>query len=804
MASLTGIRVLDLTDSRGELAGRLLADLGAEVVKVEAPQGVDSRQLGPFDADDKSLYWACYGLGKSSIVLDLTAGDGRGTLLDLAKGADILIESSDPGYMKSQQLDYETLAAVNPALIYIAITPFGQLGPKSGWAAGDFTLEAAGGRVAMQGDRDRPPIGIGFPQTYLHGGAQAAADVLIALNERQASGLGQFLDLSLQEVVWWTLMGTQGTPVCLNENPPHAGDDRALPPTGRAQYVPGVLPAKDGLVVVAVGANPLGKKGMVTFAIDEARDRGELESDLLGRDWNNWISMLRDNEISNDQLIAAMNHVRSYIKRRTKSELVTWALENDLRLGPLNTTYDLVSDAHLHARDFYIDVAGQRHLGPWVKMRRSPIEINRAAPSIGEHSIPEWERRPARVSTKARTGNAFEGLKVADFSWVAAGPTIAKALADHGATVVKVESETRLDLSRTLAPHIDGVAGVNRSYWAYLYATSKLSLQCNLRNDAGLQIARRMCDWADVVIESFSPGTMQRLGLDYEKLSQDHPDLVMLSTSMLGQTGPLRQYAGYGQQAAAFCGLQNITGWPDRDPCGVHGPYTDVIAPKFGIAALAAALYDRGRTGKGQFIDLAQTECSMYFLAPLIMDELCSGRTAVRLGAQSIYACPNGAYRTEGVERYIAISIETTQQWRALKSVLPLSKFDADKFDNIEERRAAREQIDEVLRQWCVDRDPWELEEFLATRGVPASVVQRPLDVFNDVQIEAREHKQILRHSETGDVVHYGFCTRFSAKKQMVRSAAPCLGEHNDLVLSEFLKLPDSEIDLLFKAGGIQ
>lgn len=804
LAPLKGIRVLDLTNSRGELAGRMLADLGAEVLKIEPPEGVNSRRLEPFDGQDNSLYWACFGVGKSSLQLDLTSSDDRDKLTQLAKGADFLIESFAPQYAASIGIGYDSLSEINPGLIYIAITPFGQEGPKANWPATDLTLEAAGGRLAMQGDKDRAPIPVGFPQTYLQGGAQAAADLVIALNEREKSGLGQFLDLSLQEVIWWTLMAAQGSPVCLGRNPPGCDDDRATGVQSRAQFVPQVADASDGKVIIAVGGSPPGKKGMVTFAVDEARDNGTLEEDLDGYDWNNWVKLLREDAISQDQLIRVMNQVRSFIKRRSKRELIDWALENDLRLGPLNTTHDLINDRQLDARQFYIELGGIKQLGPWVKMSGTPLTITRPAPAPGQGKMPVWKQRTIPVSPHPRSGNAFEGLKVADFSWVAAGPTIGKALADHGAEVVKLESATRLDLSRTLPPHIEGEPGVNRSYWAYLYATSKLSLQCNLATDAGRMLARKMCDWADVVIESFSPGTMAKMGLDYATVSRDHPDLIMLSTSMLGQTGPLREYAGYGQQASAFAGFQNITGWPDREPCGVYSPYTDVIAPKFGISALAAALYERSSSSKGQWIDLAQAECSLYLLAPIIMDEIVNGITAVRPGMDSIYACPQGSYATMGTERYIAIAIETAEQWRALLSLAPLNAFADERFDNMQERRVVRDEINSTLAAWTAGQDPWILEQELVDAGVPASVVQRPMDVFNDPQIEARELKQILPQSETGDVVHFGFCTRFSAKEQMVRSAPPSLGEHNEHVLRDLLQLSPAEIAELHQAGALQ
>ncbi|HKI73253.1 MAG TPA: CoA transferase, partial [Pseudomonadales bacterium] len=330
---------------------------------------------------------------------------------------------------------------------------------------------------------------------------------------------------------------------------------------------------------------------------------------------------------------------------------------------------------------------------------------------------------------------------------------------------------------------------------------SKLSLQCNLSVGEGRQLARRVCDWADVVVESFSPGTMARMGLGYDSLSAKHPELIMLSTSMLGQSGPLRQYAGFGQQATGFCGLHYITGWPDRLPCGVASPYTDVVAPKFGIAGLAAAILERRRSGQGQFIDLSQAECAMMFMAPLILDASVNGKTAERTGMDSIYACPHGVYPTAGTERYIAISAETTDQWHRLRDLLGDDTLKAAKYDELDERRAISPHLHELIAAMSKDRDPWQLEAELIATGIPASVVQRPMDVFSDPQIEARGLKQILRHSECGDVVHYGFCTRFSAKSEMVRSAPPCLGEHNDYVLSELLGLAAPEIEKLRAAN---
>lgn len=798
--ALDGVRVLDLTSAKCELAGRLLADLGADVLKIECEGEHSRKYLPPLTGDGSSLFRTAYSLGKKSLSLDLRQASDCRQFRSLAATADAVIESFNPGYANSIGIGYPQLSQENPSLIYAAITPFGQTGPKSLWPATDLTIEAAGGRLSIQGDPDRPPLPVGFPQAFLHASAQIAADIVVALNERFTSGLGQFLDNSAQETMWWTLMNAQGSPVCGGENPPGTGEDRATHGRGLGTQI---VSAKDGLVTIAPGASSGRTKSMYSYAFDEAKQYGELPEGLDGFDWNDWVAHYRAGELTREHLQSVGEILRNFIKRRTKLELVEWALNGDLRLGPLNTTQDLLRFPQFVERGFFETIDGIQHPANWVRMSRTPLRHQ--SERRVELSEIRWKRRYKQQKASAnRSGNAFEGIKVADFSWVAAGPTVAKCLADHGATVVKIESQTRPDLSRTLPPYVDGQPGLNRSYWSFLYGTSKLSLQCNLSTDAGRRLARRMCDWADVVIESFSPGTMKRFGLDYLSLSQNRPELIMFSTSMLGQTGPLSRYAGFGQQAAGFCGLHYITGWPDREPCGVASPYTDVVSPKFGITCLAAAILERRKSGLGQHIDLAQAECSMLFLAPLVLDAAVNGTTAQAKGYDSLYACPQGVYQCRGTERYIAISIETTDQWNTFSNLIPEFEFTDTIFETFENRWNERSRINHSIGSWTVNYDAFELETELVRHGIPASVVMRPLDVYHDPQIDAREVKQVLHHTECGDVIHFGFATRFSAKKQMVLAAPPCMGEHNDYVMRNLLEMDDDEIREFHKAGALE
>ena len=257
-----------------------------------------------------------------------------------------------------------------------------------------------------------------------------------------------------------------------------------------------------------------------------------------------------------------------------------------------------------------------------------------------------------------------------DFAWVGVGPITTKFLADHGATVVRVESELRPDVLRGSVPAKDGVLGLNRSQFFGDFNTSKLSITLDMKHSEARGIARRLVGWADVFVESFAPGAIDRMGLGYEEVSRLNPGIVMVSTCLMGQTGPARSLAGYGYHTAAIAGFQAITGWPDRPPCGPWIAYTDTIAPRFVTTILAAALDRRRRTGEGCFVDLAQLEASLHFLGPELLDLQVNGRLATRLGNRSPYAAPQGCYACAGDDRWVAVGVDTDDQWRKLCGAL--------------------------------------------------------------------------------------------------------------------------------------
>ena len=829
---LTGIRVTDVTTTLGELAGRLLADLGAEVIKVEPPGGCAARHMPPFDERPESaggvpsLYWAATGLGKRSVVLDLEDRADRDQLLRLIDRSDVFIESFAPGHIASLGLGFAELAERNPRLVYASVSPFGQDGPKAHHPATDLTLEAAGGRLSMQGEGDRPPIPVGYPQASFHAAAQAAADIVVALRERMNSGLGQHLDVSAQAAMVWTLLSATGYPPNHGSDPPGMGANRgAAREVAPGFSAPASLECADGWVSYGVflpRLGPITHEAVIRWAIEEG-EPGLVPAEVADRSWLDYIAELQEGELSPEVLRASFDAVAAFARTKTKQEFQEYANEHSLLVSPFWTIDDLIEDRQLAARDYWRRVGERLHPGPFIRMSGTPIGPGEPAPELGEHQSladtgeeEDQERPPENLSSPAaaegepagstpdgRRPGAFEGLRVADFSWVGVGPIIAKALADQGATVVRVESATRPDILRLLPPFAGTEPGLNRSQFQANFNSSKLGLALDLASEEGRRVARRLTDWADVVVESFTPGNMKRFGLDYEALASERPELIMLSSCLRGQTGPEARYTGFGSQGACLTGFQAITGWPGRPPIGPAGAYTDLINPRYGVAALTAAIMHRERTGVGQHLDLSQTEAAIRFLEPLVLDYTVNGRVAAAAGHDSLTAAPHGVYPANGHERWVAIAVETKDQWRALVAVLGLDEFSGERFDSIETRREHADAIDAAISNWCEPQDAFEIEAKLAAAGVPASVSLWPMDLYEDPQLAHRGFFVTLEHTEMGPTPYDGPATQFSATPTTLWKAGPCVGEDTEYVLSELLGLSGEEISELAAAGAL-
>jgi crotonobetainyl-CoA:carnitine CoA-transferase CaiB-like acyl-CoA transferase len=793
--ALDGIRVLDLATPAAEIAGRVFADLGAEVIKIEPPGGCESRRTPPFargqEGDPEgSLYWRAYGLGKKSVVLDLARADERARFLELARGADVLIESFAPGTLAALGLGYESLRRENPALLYVSVTPFGQDGPEAHSPASDLTLAAAGGLLNMQGDRDRPPVGVGWPEASHHGAVQAAADAILALSERRRSGLGQHLDSSMQAAVVWTLLFATGHSTLYGEDTPGYGPKRNEPPP---QLLPGlVIPnmarCKDGFVALTLVLGEVGARSFGSL-MRFAAENGALEPDIAARDWSTWLQQLVGGKLAPPDIVRAFDQLVSFLGTRTKADLHERSVKERWLIAPALSASDLYADRQLEARDYFVRVGDTLHPGAFAKLSRTPIRLEAPAPRLGaDQALAEAKaRRPSLPpGAKCARTTLFDGLKVADFSWVGAGPLVSKDLANLGATVVHVESDKKVDPLRYIPPWKDRIPNPATGHTPANFNQSKLGLALDLAHPEARAIAQRLVDWADVVIESFTPGTAEKLGIGWATLSARKPGLVMLSSCMRGQTGPERRYTAFGLQGAALAGFVAVTGWPDRMPSGPWGAYTDFIAPRYSLAALGAALYHRDATGEGQYVDLAQVEAAIQFLAPMLLDYGVNGRSAGLAGHATERAKPNGVFPTTEHERYVALSVETEAQWRALAGLV---------------RGLASREDEATLAAWLRTQEPFACAEALRRAGVPAYVVLRAPDLHHDRQLLQREFFTQLDHPRVGPALYDGPVTLFSETPARITCAGPAVGHDTFDVMTRILGYGEEQVAELAAAG---
>jgi len=399
------------------------------------------------------------------------------------------------------------------------------------------------------------------------------------------------------------------------------------------------------------------------------------------------------------------------------------------------------------------------------------------------------------------TKGALDGVKVADFSWYAAGPIITKYLAAHGAIVIHIESSIRPDLSRLSPPFKDNKPGINRSGCFAASMCGKYGITLNLNHPRGVEIAKRIVAWSDVVVENFTPGTMAKWGLAYNDLKKLKSDIIMLSSSNQGQTGPRANFAGFGTQLVSLAGFTHLTGWPDRAPVGVFGAYTDCISPLFACVALIAALTRRHRIGKGMYMDISQNEVALHFLAPYIMDYAVNGRDWNRAGNQCTFA-PHGAYRCRGSERWCAIAVFTDDEWHNLCKVIGRTELANDPdFATLTARKQNEDKVDKLIEQWTINFTPEEVMGWMQAAGVPAGVVESPEDMRNDPQLEQQHYYWFFDHPEMGRCCHDGIPFKLSKTPAELRMPAACLGEHNEYVYTKILGMSDGEFVELLKEG---
>ncbi len=388
----------------------------------------------------------------------------------------------------------------------------------------------------------------------------------------------------------------------------------------------------------------------------------------------------------------------------------------------------------------------------------------------------------------------LEGVRVVDFTWHLTGPLTTKHLSDLGAEVIIVESRRRPGWAR----------GAPRTSSTDQFCTGKLSITLNTRDPRGLELVKRLIAKSDIVVENFAGGAMKRMGLSYEVLKEIKPDIIMLSSSMQGQTGPYYNHPGSGHKLTALAGFNNILGWPDRQP-GWIAAYTDFIAPRYNIIAIMAALEYRRRTGKGQYLDMSQYEASIQFMAPLILDYTVNRRIAGRMGNQCPYAAPHNAYRCQGEDRWCAIAVFTDQEWESFCKTIGNPALAKDpRFATLQARKKNEEELDRLVTEWTIRHSAEEVMNMMQAAGIAAGVVETGEDLLDkDPQYK---HRQTFREVEYPGIGKYRsqVGAHFLLSKYPYElKRAPLLGEHNEYVFKGILGIPDDEFDKLVKEGVI-
>jgi benzylsuccinate CoA-transferase BbsF subunit len=392
------------------------------------------------------------------------------------------------------------------------------------------------------------------------------------------------------------------------------------------------------------------------------------------------------------------------------------------------------------------------------------------------------------------------GLKVLDLTWVVVGPNAIRVLADFGATVIHVESGVRVDTARTVGPYKGGTPNPAMSVLSANVNANKLDVQLNLATEAGRDVVKRLVAWADVVTESFTPRAMKAWGLDYENLRAVNPGIILVSTCLNGQTGPIANFAGFGNLGAALAGFVDYWGWPDRDPAGPAGAYTDYVATRFITAAVLGALEHRRRTGEGQHVDVAQAEAAMHFLTPGILRYGINGKTIDRAGNSDPVMCPHGTYPCKGEDRWVAIACQSPAQWPRLAALIGEEARDP-RFDTLLGRRRNVADLDAVIAAWTSGLEDREVERLCQEEGIAAHAVITSADALADPHLSGHFHT--LPHSAMEEVVVEGPRIALSRTPPRVDHAGPALGEHNDYVLREVLSLDDEAITELVIAGAL-
>jgi len=804
---LGSVLVIEAGDEKCSFCSKLLADLGAKVIKVEPPYGEASRRIGPFYQNtphpEKSLYFWYHNVNKLGVTLDLESKRDQQYFLILASKADVIVESFPPGYLQKFGLGYDRLSSINPGIILASITGFGQTGPYRDYKSCDLVASAVGGQMYLCGASDTPPVKPYGDQSYYVACLFAAVGILIALYHRRLNGgRGQHVDVSLQEAVAATVGQVlvdyfHRRIVARRGEAFHPQDSLYL------------LPCKDGYIL----------------AIDREWDTlvGWLDSEGMAAD------LKQERWQSEGYRRQHWKHIMDVLTRwtqsHTRSELFDLAQAMRLPWAPIYSLEEMIASTPHLERNFLIPVehpeVQAQFLYPASPLRfLSTAEGTKTSrrlrrpPLIGEHNslvfggelcgaaafgpcgsfeVAEEIETKFEPEVRSCSKRALEGVRVLDFTWLLAGPYATRILADFGAEVIKVQSrKTATGAESNDTPYF--------SSWN----RNKLGITLDMNHPQGREIALKLVEVSDIVIENFTPRVKWNWGLDYQSLKAVKPDVILVSLSATGQNGSWKNFASFAPTLHALSGITYLTSFPHKPnldthhiPLGLGFPYADIVAALFAVLAVLAALEHRRETGEGQHVDISEYECICSLLGPAILDYNLNRNRIAPQGNDSGYLprAPYGCYRCAGEDKWCVIAVSSEEEWQSLCHVMGKPPWTEDKkFSTLAERQANRQELNRLLEQWTIAHTPHEVMNLLQQAGVPAAIVADAHDLANDPHLKARNFFIQIEHPLLGKTVCDGTPVKLSLTPATFRRPAPLLGQHNDYVYRQLLGMSREEL----------
>jgi crotonobetainyl-CoA:carnitine CoA-transferase CaiB-like acyl-CoA transferase len=788
MKPLAGLRVVDLADEKGELCGRLLADLGADVIRLEPPEGAVSRTLPPFaPGSDASLYFAVRNAGKRGAVVDVATDAGRARLDALLADADVLVESSQPGTLARLGLDAESLRARHPGLIVTSITDFGQDGPYRDYLGTNMVGVAMGGMLHRAGIPEKPPVLIPGQLAYDVAGVAGAFGSLLAFVKRLRTGAGQHVDVSAMDATAglsdWSLANYS-----LNPNLGHR--------MGTGIYT--LYRCADGFIRMIVLV-PKHWRALMEWT-------GHPE-ELADPKYDQFINRLMEM----DKIVGVLE---GFFSDKKKIEVAEEAQRRGIPATPLLWPGEVLANAHTTARGTFRTLPVAPGLEASVASGFLHVDGERAGPESGPPALGElgdggWPERGERTSLAAlfarpaappEDGYPLRGLRVLDCGVGAVGVETGRFFAEYGADVIKIESSEAPDFIRVIMSSY-----MNPSFLSS--SRSKRSFGVDLRTERGRALVQELVRGADVFIENNGTGTMEKLGLGPEQLRALNPRIVSISSQSAGTRGPWKDWIGYGPNTHSSSGLQHLWNYPEDEerPAGSTAVHPDHLVGRLGAMAALAGLIHRERAGVGSHYDLAQFETPINLMADLFAQESLAPGSVHPLGNASSRGAPWSCLPCAGEDEWCVVNVRSDMEWQRLRKAIgdPAWATDAA-LDTAEGRMARREAIDEGLTAWTSAREPREVMETLQAAGVPAGIVAHPAHHLSDPQLAHRGYPKPVVQPDYESIIVEGPPFLGSDLPEPIVGPAPWLGEHTRDVARELLGLSDDEIQALVDEGVIE